>query len=117
MFTFSKYEGPFMSTGKKASEVFPTQVGCREDYGTYVAILGYKCKDLVTGFTGVASSVSFDLYGCVQVVLSSPVDKDGNTHQSWFDFHRLKVIGKAPVMKQPTFIRYEEKGPAEKPMF
>jgi hypothetical protein len=31
----------------------------------YLDILGFKVRDMVTGFVGVAGSVCFDLYGCV----------------------------------------------------
>ena len=32
-------------------------------------LLGYKVKDSVTGFTGVVTSISFELYGCVQALV------------------------------------------------
>lgn len=71
----------------------------------YTAILGHKVKDKVTGYEGVATSVSFDLYGCVQVIVSPPgVDKDGKTFVGhWFDHKRLTVLAKKPVMEVPTF--------------
>ena len=33
-------------------------------------LLGLKVKDKVTGFTGIITSVSFDLYGCIQVIIT-----------------------------------------------
>lgn len=70
----------------------------------YLAILGKKVSDRVTGFKGVATSVSFDLYGCVQVVVSPGEDKDGNIPQgNWFDHKRLVAISDTPVMDAPTF--------------
>jgi hypothetical protein len=32
-------------------------------------LLGTKVRDVVTGFVGIVTSVSFDLYGCVQAVV------------------------------------------------
>ena len=37
-------------------------------------VLGYRVKDKVTGYTGVATSVCFDLYGCVQVTVNPGLD-------------------------------------------
>lgn len=84
--------------------------------------LGYKVKDKVTGFTGVVTTVAFDLYGCIQVI-AVPAAKEGGSlgEGRWFDIGRLEVIGEEPVTKRPTFERYEkevasgDKGPAEKP--
>jgi hypothetical protein len=39
-------------------------------------MLGHKGKDKVTGFKGVITSLSFDLYGCVTCIISPPLDKD-----------------------------------------
>ena len=67
-------------------------------------MLGKPAKDKVTGFTGVISSVSFDLYGCVQAVVTPPIDKDGKTQSgSWFDVTRLELLGDTPVMSPPDF--------------
>lgn len=84
--------------------------------------LGHKVKDKVTGFTGVVTTVSFDLYGCIQVVVVPAVKEDGSLGEGkWFDIGRLEVIGAEPVMKRPTFewsekeVASGDKGPAEKP--
>ena len=37
-----------------------------------INMLGRKAKDRVTGFEGVISSVSFDLYGCVCGIITPP---------------------------------------------
>lgn len=67
-------------------------------------LLGKKAKDAVTGFSGVVTTLSFDLYGCVQVVLSPPVDKDGTIPDGkWLDVTRLTAVGKKPVMDLPDF--------------
>ena len=60
------------------------------DIKEHLKVLGFSAKDKVTGFEGVVSTVSFDLYGCIQVVLTPPV-KDGRMMEgSWFDITRLQ---------------------------
>ena len=59
----------------------------------HVDTLGFKAKDKVTGYKGVVSSVSFDLYGCIQVVLTPPCGKDGKQEDGrWFDIQRIEVL-------------------------
>lgn len=87
----------------------------------HMALLGLKVEDKVTGLKGVVSSISFDLYGCVQATITTKVDKNnakGTVY--WHDVSRLKVLSKTPVMKVPNF-HYGEvaeglKGAAEKPL-
>jgi hypothetical protein len=87
----------------------------------YIKLLGYKAKDQVTGFEGVAASVCFDLYGCVQVVLTPQIGADGKPGESqWFDAKRLTVTSTEPVMAAPAYASLRpgaEIGPAEKPAF
>jgi hypothetical protein len=65
-------------------------------------LLGLKVRDRVTGFTGVVSSVSYDLYGCIQAVVSPSVnDKGDMVDARWFDVARLDVVDHAPVMEIP----------------
>jgi hypothetical protein len=86
-------------------------------------ILGKKVRDKVSGAEGVATSISFDLYGCIQVVVHPGVDKDGKQKEChWYDFARLTVLSEVPVMDQPEFEDSRAtataqgfKGPAEKP--
>lgn len=90
-------------------------------------LLGLKVRDRVTGFTGVVSSVCFDLYGCVQAVVSPPVDDKGALAESkWIDTSRLEVLSTVPVMEIPggRFVvtrsdtpapSTDRSGPAEKP--
>ncbi len=83
-------------------------------------LLGMKVEDKVTGFKGVVASISFDLYGCVQVIVNPGMDKDGKLKGSeWFDVARLKVTSTKPVMDRPNFesgsVAEGKKGPAEKP--
>ncbi len=85
----------------------------------YMKLLGHKAKDRVTGFEGVVASICFDLYGCVQVVLTPQVGADGKVGDGhWFDAKRVTVTSETPVMNQPEYARLragEEIGPAEKP--
>lgn len=80
-----------------------------------LGILGKPVCDKVTGFKGIATSVCFDLYGCVQVIVTPSVD-DGKEGR-WFDYHRLKVKSEKRVMPLPAYgqTNYAERGPAEKP--
>lgn len=78
----------------------------------HLGLLGYRVRDRVTGFEGVISSVSFDLYGCVQAVVSpSSLDKDGKIQDAhWFDVGRLEVLPGEPVMTPPDYF-FEEEAP------
>jgi len=67
-------------------------------------LLGFKVKDMVTGFKGVVSSIGYDLYGCVQAVVTPEADKTGKMEDSrWFDTKRLEITSKKPVMPVPSF--------------
>jgi len=92
----------------------------------YLKMLGLSVVDKVTGFEGTITSIGFDLYGCIQAILTPPVKKDGVKGDGyWFDIDRLKIIGKKPVMTQPDFVlcnpkqksKSEIKGPQEKPVY
>lgn len=81
--------------------------------------LGLKAKDKVTGFEGTITCISFDLYGCIQGVLTPPVDVDSKTQDNkWFDMNRLKVSNKR-TMDSPKWdnqnLAKGEHGAAEKP--
>jgi hypothetical protein len=87
----------------------------------YVDTLGLPATDKVTGFQGVISSVSFDLYGCIQVALTPPIDKDGKLVDGrWFDVNRLHIgkgaedQRKMPVPEYKALAKFQY-GPAEKP--
>lgn len=84
----------------------------------YLAVLGLKVQDPVSGFVGVVTSVSFDLYGCVQCIVRPRMDKDGKLPDAcWFDHKRLTVMDPTPVMPVPTFDAplKQEPGPEGKP--
>ena len=38
----------------------------------HLELLGQKVEDKVTGFRGVVTTISFDLYGCIQAVYFLP---------------------------------------------
>lgn len=83
----------------------------------HMAKLGFKARDRVTGFQGVVTTVSFDLYGCVQVILNPGLDKDGKPQDlGWYDIKRLEILSEAPVMEVPDFAK-PEIGASEKPAF
>jgi hypothetical protein len=80
----------------------------------YFHMLGMRAEDRVTGFNGVVTSICFDLYGCIQVLVNPGMGKDSKLMEShWFDTNRIRLLGEEPVMSQPTFT--EDRGPAEKP--
>jgi hypothetical protein len=81
-----------------------------------IELLGHKVVDKVTGMKGVVTSISFDLYGCIQAVITPAIDekelKPREGH--WYDVQRLKVTSREPVMAVPTFS--VESGPERKPI-
>ena len=88
----------------------------------HLDLLGMRVKCRVTGFTGVVSSIGFDLYGCIQAVVNPGIDKDKKPMEShWFDVNRLEITDPKPVMPRPTFewspqnVAEGGKGPAERP--
>jgi hypothetical protein len=93
----------------------------------YFDCLGRPVTDKVTGRAGIATSVSFDLYGCVMIVVTPRVDDKGEKAESvWLDYKRLTIdTSVVRVMQPPTFdfsapnvvSPGKERGPAEKPAF
>lgn len=97
-------------------------------------LLGLPATDKVTGFKGVITSLGFDLYGCVTVVIDPGVKEDNSKENGrWFDVTRLKIKSLEPVMERPDFetayaveeekqqekselISSGKKGAAEKPL-
>jgi hypothetical protein len=68
--------------------------------------LGLRVQDKVTGFNGIVSSIGFDLYGCIQAVVTPQVREDGKSEESrWYDVKRLKVLDSEPVMELPDFLK------------
>jgi len=67
-------------------------------------LLGLEVEDKVTGFKGVVESLSFDLYGCIQVVIKPRTGSDGNDIDGrWHDISRLSILSKDPIMKRPDY--------------
>lgn len=88
----------------------------------HMVLLGMRVQDQVTGFSGVVSGISFDLYGCVQAIVNPGADKDGKLmEQCWFDVSRLAIASDDPVMERPDFEYGPQaegkQGAAEKPRF
>ena len=86
---------------------------------SHFKLLGFKVKDSVTGFKGVVTTLSFDLYGCIQAIVTPTIDGTGKTQDGqWFDITRLEVKSKKPVMRLPNFndgyVSEGNKGCAEK---
>lgn len=91
----------------------------------HIELLGRTAKDRVTGFTGVVTSISFDLYGCIQAAVNPAVDKDQKLPDGrWFDVNRLEVVSKTKrAMQVPSFAKAQfgetpathTHGPADKP--
>jgi hypothetical protein len=69
----------------------------------HLELLGLPVQDRVTKFKGVVTGINFDLYGCVQAVVT-PEASDGKiTCGEWFDVTSLKVMKSKPVMQLPDF--------------
>ena len=88
---------------------------------THYELLGLKVKDAVTGFTGIVTTMSFDLYGCIQAIVTPLMDKNGECKEGkWYDVTRLVAESNKPVMERPNFaagyISEGKKGCAEKPL-
>ncbi len=83
--------------------------------------LGHKVKDKMSDYEGVVTSLSFDLYGCIQAdVRPTELNEKGSLKVGcWLDVSRLSVISKKPLMDQPNFeggeIAEGKKGPANLP--
>lgn len=87
----------------------------------HIELLGKKATDLVTDFSGIITTISFDLYGCIQAIVTPPVDEKGEMKNSkWFDVARLSIVEDTPVMALPDFsigpIAEGKKGGADKPL-
>ena len=85
-----------------------------------IDILGYEVKDVITGINGVATSMSFDLYGCVQILVRPGMKENekGLPEAHWFDLNRVKITKKKRIMKPIDFRSYptmKVPGPENKP--
>jgi hypothetical protein len=87
----------------------------------HIGMLGLRVKDSVTGMEGVVTSISFDLYGCVQAIVHPGIAENGTMRDPlWFDVARLRVTDSNPVMECPNFdhghVAEGRKGAADKPL-
>lgn len=81
-----------------------------------IDLLGRRIKDKISGVEGIATSVSFDLYGCEMVIINRGLDKDGKHHEnSWYDVGRIEVLDGNVVMTNPWAAGTPAKGPELKP--
>ena len=74
-----------------------------EQIKKHISLLGLKVEDKVTNIKGIVTSISFDLYGCIQATISPIVENNENKTIYWYDISRLKILNKKPVMKRPNF--------------
>ena len=86
---------------------------------SHFQLLGCTAKDKVTGTKGVVTSLCYDLFGCIQVVIQ-PKSEGGVTPDSrWYDVTRVEIIDNKPVMQLPDFtkgyVSEGKKGCADKP--
>ena len=87
----------------------------------YMNMMGLEAEDKVTKVKGVITSLSFDLYGCIQVTLTPKVKKDGDRADSyWYDVNRINILkSKKRVMDVPDFedgpVAEGKKGGFDKP--
>lgn len=91
------------------------------EQSNHISLLGLKAKDAVTGFSGVITTISFDLFGCIQAIISPPVDDKGKIPDGrYFDVTRLVILDKRPVMQLPDFdsgyTAEGKKGCSDKPL-
>ncbi|HEX2682698.1 MAG TPA: hypothetical protein VHL77_02125 [Ferruginibacter sp.] len=57
-------------------------------------MLGKQVKDKITGFEGIAIGVINYLFGCNQIGIAPPMDKEGKRPPvEWFDEGRCEIIG------------------------
>ena len=71
-----------------------------------IKLLGLPVNDLITGYSGIVSSVTFDLFGCIEgAVTPTKLNENGTLNDGlWFGISRLKIKSKTPVMDVPDFI-------------
>ena len=66
-----------------------------QNHDRFVA-LGDKVQDMVTGFTGIAGSITEYLNGCRRIMIIPPLDGDGKYQdEQWFDEPQVKVTVKS----------------------
>lgn len=85
----------------------------------HVNLLGKKGRDRITGTEGIITSVSFDLYGCVQAIITTQDESKESNY--WRDVCRIEITDPDRALPLPSFDPTPEqiasggKGPAMKP--
>lgn len=65
--------------------------------------LGLRVGDKLTTFTGIISSISFDVSGCIQGYVRPEECKDGKMAEGyWLDLNRLEILSPNQIIK-PCF--------------
>ncbi len=110
-----------VNTHLQPTSIMPNNGGTMEAL-QFFDILGLRVEDKVTGFSGVVTTLSFDLYGCIQVIVTPPIspgEKQEQGESRWFDVARLRIVHFDPVMAVPDYFTGRQaqglQGAAEKP--
>ena len=70
----------------------------------HVNLLGKKVQDKVTGASGIVTSISFDLFGCIQGWVNQGLDSDGKEKNSqWYDISRFEILSNKKVIDTPNY--------------
>jgi len=65
--------------------------------------LGDEVRDTITGFSGVAYSLSQYVHGCSRVGIQSRKLKEGKPlPMEWFDVQQVEIITKKPTQTLPS---------------
>jgi hypothetical protein len=75
----------------------------------YLSWLGLEVRDCVTGLEGVITSISFDICGCIQGLLTPKAIGGTRSDSCWLDLKRLVVIGSF-VIEPSDFALQEDTG-------
>ena len=71
--------------------------------------LGYKARDVVTGFSGTIMGLVTYLTGCKQALLVPGLDEKGQPGEShWFDLDRLQILAEEPHLAPDKFGKIAE---------
>ena len=79
-------------------------------------LLGLEVEDKVTKVSGIVTSISYDLYGCIQAIITPDVEtKNRDSVNGWYDIKRLNILSEVPIMDLPNW-NDEEIGCGDKPI-
>lgn len=77
-------------------------------------ILGFRAKDVITGYQGTITGKAEYLTGCTQYCIVPNVGEDGTIRAGeWFDETRIQLMSDHPITleKDGRIARYEEPKP------